>query len=388
MKVTVAKADLERALAVTGNTVAATGDDISQDFVFRHHDGGVEVLSYNQSFFSSSPLICTVEDLQDNADLNRFTVESKRLRQWVGAVDHAVLDFEYDHKGVVTASSPRGSVKFRSKDPASFPFWDKTLSEAETTAEVPAGHLSAALSYAKHFVSTNETKEPHLCNCQFRDGFLYATDNAVAVGIEVKGMKKSNLRVPGKEIAKACKFLDVAGGNIKVKEHKRGFFLCAPDGQVFGSERQGKPFPGLKGFGKAYEKSERWWTLDKNEVLSSLEILTSSANFEDPYHLSHYRTLDDESLLEMSLMSATGETVDITCPLVKVETKDGAKDLPEEGFPLSYKRLSKIVGLYSQDEVVMAVAAFKKGGWVAFYEEVDEMKRLTVLSWTLNRRGS
>lgn len=384
MKVTVAKSDLESALAITSNTVAATGDTINADFVFRHVDGGsVEVLSYNESFFSGAPMICTVEGLDEDNQLNQFTVESKRLRQWVGAVDDAALVFEYK-RGVVKATSPRGSVKFRSKDPNSFPFWDKALGDAKTTATISSSKLSASLNYAKHFVSKNETQKPALCNCQFRDGALLATDGASCVLITVGGMEESNLRVPGREIGKACKFLDVTGCDIEVCEHSRGFFLRAPDGRVFGSERQGKEFPKMGGVAKAFTHAHQKWTFDKAEMTTALNILTSSANYDDLLRRMVFRL--DGSYLEMSLDSAAGDTISMSVPLLEQE-EDTPDTLPSKGFTLNYEYFAKIIGQYSGGQVVMGVASHGKGGWVSFCEDVDDNERLTVLSWVSAKAG-
>jgi len=384
MKVTVAKSDLESALAITSNTVAASGDNINADFIFRHVDGEIEVLSYNESFFSGSPMICRVEGLDDDNRHNQFTIESKRLRRWVGAVDDSALVFEH-HRGVVKATSPRGSVKFRSKDPTSFPFWDKTLEEAKTTAKIQSSDLAAALGYAKHFVSKNETMEPHLCNCQFRGGALLATDGASCVRVTVPGMEESSLRVPGREIGKSCKFLDVVGCEVEIYEHSRGFFLRSPDGRLFGSERQGKDFPKMGRVASAFSNAHQKWTFDKSEMLTALDILSSSANYEDNWRRSTYRV--EGSFIEMSLVSATGDTVSLSVPLLELEENTAEGTLPDKGFTLNYEYLTKIVSQYSGDRVVMGVSSQNKGGWVSFCEEIGDSKRLTVLSWVSAKAG-
>jgi hypothetical protein len=99
-------------------------------------------------------LDCDIDQLSDDEDENRFTVEAARLGQWLKVVASKAKVTLRLAKGKVTASVPRGRVTFRSLDPDRFPFWDKRLSDAKPTGTISAKRLHSILKHVQIFVST------------------------------------------------------------------------------------------------------------------------------------------------------------------------------------------------------------------------------------------
>ena len=263
-----------------------------------------------------------------------FTIEGKRLRMWLSAVDDAALKLKYD--GTVTkASSPRGRASFQSLDPNGFPKWEKRLSEAKLTTTVPAHRLRAALNYAKLFVSDNETQTPGLCVVEFRDGDILSTDRIGLSKIKIEEIQGCGIRIHGKDIPAVLAFLSFFGeDNIEILEHDRMMYLVAPDGSVFGESRPSAKFPK----GKFGGLGDYWWDFPKDDLIKAIKILCASAAWEDQ-RLTLTRVGDD---IEASMMSSSGEKVSFSLPCLD-HGGEGKVEVISQEMSLSYKYLEKIL---------------------------------------------
>jgi hypothetical protein len=136
MKIQVASQDLKAAFKVASCAVGSEGEDVQTHFVFRASDKGkVEILSYSQRIFASSPLVCTVEGGPFS-----FTMRAKDIQKWVRALPDELLTLEFDQGTAnVVAKASNATVPFGSLDPASFPYWDGELKDAKEISEIPAG---------------------------------------------------------------------------------------------------------------------------------------------------------------------------------------------------------------------------------------------------------
>ncbi len=196
--------DLDHALKVTRTTVGSSSD-ISSHYVFRSRGGSLEVLSYDGRTFSSSIVGHTKVD----EDVS-FTVEARRIHVLLDSVGaNQPLDISFSDSEVTVRTS-RGKVTFSSLDPSVFPSWDDVLSGATLTAKILSDRLHAAFSHARQFISDQESKEPHLCVAEFRDGVLLSTDKLALSLVKIPGMEGSKLRVYVKDISNILSFLAAA----------------------------------------------------------------------------------------------------------------------------------------------------------------------------------
>jgi len=363
----------------SGGCASGSKNDISGHFLFRVKEGKVEILSSSERVFSSRSLICNVLDLPEDEEA-AFTIESKRLRMWLSAVADAKLTFEFEDS-LVTATSPRGSVVFQSWDPEEFRYWDDTLEKAKKRAKIPAKRLSAALEYVKQFVSEKESQEPHLCNVEFQKGSVFATDKIGAVRVSVKGMKKSKLRLHGKQIPLVNKFLSFCE-KVEIYEHDSASMFKSEDGTVFGESRSKHDFPELV-LEEARTSGQHWWTFDKAEVLSCIQILEASADWGERDRNRMLMSLEKDGTIALSMKSSSGKVVSLSAPCTKSRSSDDAKPLPEAGFPISSLYLERVLSSARSNEVEIGIAGHGPGGWIFLEEDGKDSSRLTVLSWLL-----
>jgi hypothetical protein len=382
MKITISKRDLESAIQIASIGVASSSADLSGHFLFRLREGKAEVLAYNQRIFTGCVLTCKIED---GTDGDAFTVESWRLRQWLGAVADAALTLTAE-EATVTAKSPRGSVKWASLDPNKFPYWDDILSAAEEVADVDGERLHAAIAYAKQFVSPEENTAPHLAVTEIRqptdkegndegDPALYATDQVGVAVINVAGMGKSRLRVHGKDAAALLSFLALKGSDkVKVLEHDRCLFVQRMDGSLFGVARPNSQFPALNVENDADPQS--WWVLDVEELEGAIKFLGTSAAKDDT-RIKFGWDAAAKSVV-VSVASASGGEDSLP---VKTIDFGGVDDLPDTGFQIRHPYLTKVTSQFTSDTLRFDIFQKKKGGWVRFQHEKDGDKYLTVVVW-------
>lgn len=375
MKIDVAKRDLDAALQVVSIGTSGTGSDLSTHFLFRELDGQVSVLAYNGRLGAGIPLVCKSDT---SSGETAFTVESWRLKQWLGAVEDAALTLDYTD-GVVKATSPKGTIKFRSLDPKAFPYWDDSLKAAEKTMEVEAGRLFEAFSHAKLFINEKkETSAPHLAVCEVKKGSLQATDQAALTLVTLDDLKDSSARVHGKDLQQVLSFLGLSDTDkVEVLEGDRSMFICRADGGVLSIGRPHTAFPNIS-VSKDSDDAH-WWEVSTTDLESAILQLSASASKEDRRLTFNFDPEAKEVLMSMTSASGSTDILQLECP--DFGSKDGAADIPEDGFAVEYPYLQALLSSYKGKTIRFGINPQKKGGWIRFREDKGGDDYLTMLVW-------
>jgi DNA polymerase III sliding clamp (beta) subunit (PCNA family) len=376
MKITISKRDLESVIQVAAICVSSS-EDLSGHFLFRVADGKVEVLACNGRLFAGGPLNCQHE----GADGEAFTVESWRLRKWLGAVGDVAITLESE-EALVTATSPRGSVKWSSLDPNKFPFWDDIVAKSKEITSIEASRLHSALSYVKQFTS-EESSMPHLALTEIRsprDGApsaLYATDQVGVAVVQIAGMENSTLRVHGQDIAPLLSFLAAKGPpEVTVREQDSCLIIKREDGFLFGVMRPNDSFPPLDMSNELAETT--WWEVDTGDLEDVIRFLLPSAAKDDTR--MKFRFDDKQQSVVASVVSASGGADELP---VKTVGFEGMEHLPDKGFMLRHPYLTKIVNQFDESTLRFGIFMKGRGGWVRFQHEKDGDKYLTVVVWVI-----
>lgn len=373
----VSKRDLEIALKVVNNTVTLGGSDISSHFLFRQTEPGsktLEILSYNGRVFSSCPVVASFEE-----EGKPFTVEAKRIQALLGAVaDDAVLKISSTGVGETTISTGKGKNVFASLDPDLFPYWDQILAKSTKTATLPADRLNAALNHSKAFIYDQEAKAPHLCVAEFRNGYLYATDQAAVSLIKVEGMENSVARIFGKDIASAISFLAILKDEpVEVWEDDKAMFLKRKDGAVFGESRYSSRFPDI-----AVDwtiEDDHWVDLPRIEVTNAVKFLAAGARWEDTLLKI---VVDDKGSVTFSMSAANGKLVSLEVKtLAQGKRAADVVALPAEGFPFSNVYLLLVLDHFPGDTIRFGISKKGKAGWVRVKDERGKDIYLTTVAW-------
>lgn len=397
MKIEVAKRDLESALQVVAIGAASTGSDLTTHFVFRAKEGKVEVLSNNGRLGASAPFIATVEDE------GSFTVESWRLNKWVTAVQDGVLTLEDKEDKSIVATGPKGSVKFSSLDPGSFPYWDDQFSETEEGIRIEAKRVHAALSHVKMFISDKETTTPQLAVTEVVGASLQATDKgALAVttlrrastrtddeGNEVKEykpeLKGSNLRIHGKDLSHVLSFLSTCGDEaVELREHDRCLFLIREDGALLNVGRPRHAFPELD-LEDQLAKDPHWWEVKTSDLKSGILTLVASAAREERRMQLNF--VHGEVTMQMAAASGSKNTLRLEA--LTAGSVEDAVEMPAEGFEIAYPYLLSLLSQYKGETLVFGLNPQLNdkgkpcGGWTKFREVRGDDEFLTLLVWVL-----
>jgi len=381
MKIEVAKSDLEAALQVVSIGTSGTGSDLSTHFLFRHEvvddDERVSILAYNGRLGASIPLVCKVTVEEEAA--SSFTVESWRLKQWLAAAADTALTLEYDD-GTVKATALKGSVKFRSLDPSSFPFWDESLAQAKKIVDLEATRLHAALSHAKLFTHEKDTTKPHLSVTEVQNGSLRASDMASLTLITIEELAESNLRIHGKDLQQVLSYLAlIADEDVEILETERNLFLKRSDEGILSVGRPHNAFPPIK-----VDKDSddmHWWVVSTHDLDCAVKQLASSAAKED-----HRLTIDfdpegNEVLLSMTSASGSTDCLQLECP-EHGSSENPESPLPEGGFAIKYPYIQRFLSQYKQKALRFGInPQGKKGGWIRFRDARGEDDYLTLLIW-------
>jgi len=381
MRFQVAKQDLEAALQVVTPSLSSSGTDITSHYVFRRtgtkKDGyGVEVVTCSGRVFSSCPIKGKVAD---PGQKGTFTIEGKRLKQWLSHVTEAALTFSFDEdEGEVVAKAPKGKQLFQTLQPDKRFTWSKTLEESKLTATVAAERLASALSYSRLFASTDEAKKPDMCLCEVQKGILFSSDKKSVALVKVEGLDESKMRVHTKDVNGVLAFLGTFDGtDVEVLEHERMLILRRGDGAVFGESRFQKPFPGLKA--KMGEPDQRTWTLNKADVEQAIGFLVSGASWED--NRLRFVEGEEDNTVVLSMMTTAGKATKLPVECVSMSVADGADDMPDTGFALDHFCLSKVLGSWKGDEIEFGLNVRGDRGYVQFKSSHDEVDYLTILAW-------
>lgn len=370
----VALTDLQNALAQVRPCVANSAGDITSHYVLRPHESdGVAVYGWTGKTFAFAPINGTTYD-----GVDAFTIEAKRLDQWLSTLtDNAVIDFAYD-EGVVSATAPRGKIVFQSLDPASFPWWDQLWNSAKETGKVRADRLRAAINHARPFISDDETKQPKLCVVECIEGTLRCTDLTAMCQTAVPGLENVNVRLHGKDLGALNSFLALqSDGEVTIYETDRAQFFASLDGKgaVFGESRPLAQFPKVQ----VDESYTELWELDRDELLTAIKFLASGASWDD----NTLNITRENGEVTLSMTSCSGEVLTQT-------VKSGIEHECEDatfGFNLSRLHLQRLLGLCNDDTIWVRSTRKEKGGWITIIEEPEEgFKFSTAITWMFARQ--
>lgn len=364
MNIEVAKPDLEAALRIASLTVG-TGSDLSAQYLFRYHEGQMEVLSYDMRVFSRAPFTATVE----GEDGGAFTVEAWRLDKWISSVGDGVLTLTCDDQGQVTAKGPRSKIKLRSLDASRFPYWDGLMAQAEDVGEVSPSTLYRALHLTKHFVSSDDTSRPEICQAEASDGVLKATNRRAVSCVTVRDLPDLDLRVPGKDLAVILKFLSdktTQENDVSVKRASRpdgsgggaASIFLRPDGSYVGVSRPTVAMPKLP---VEVEESDVTLSLSVEEFNGAVDVLLASA---PKGHAAVAFSTGENGTLYLAMPSEAGGIDEY--PMIQ-STATGFGDT---SFKMDYSYVGHIADMFDLDFVTFGVHERGRGGYVSFaYED-------------------
>jgi hypothetical protein len=317
--------------------------------------------------FSRAP-VCGASVGVDSDSPEAFTVEAWRLDKWVASVGDGVLTLASDGNGSVRAKGPRSQITLRSLDPTKFPYWDGLMGNAQEIGAVDPDVLSRALSLSQHFVSTDDTSRPEICQTEANDGVLQATNRRAVSSIKVRSLPTLNLRISGKDLPAVLRFLGdktTQGPNLVVQEASRaeGSGSCSiflrPDGSYIGVSRPTATMPKLD---VSPEEASSSISLNVEEFNGAIAVLLSSA----PKGHQAVTFQAEEGVLVLSMPSAAGG--EDSYPLVH-STEEG---LGDTSFSFDFSYVRSIADLFGLDTVKFGVHPRKRGGYVSFtYEDED-----------------
>ena len=364
MKIEVAKNDLEAAVAVVSMAVGS-GSDISAHYLFRIRDGKVSLLSYNQRLFASSPLVCNVEGDEGGA----FSVEAWRLDKWLAGVSDGVLTLTSEGSGDVQALGAKSKIRFRSLDPAKYPYWDELYSKAKVIGTIQPASLSRALDLTRWFVSADDTSKPELCQIEAISGILWATDRRALSSAEIPTLPDLNIRIPGKDVSAVMKFLGEKTTkerpvDIKeaLREQDEGGGACAiferPDGSYIGVTRPTTKFPKLNVDRDA--PADAVLKVDLAELSAAISVLSAGA--PKGHDAITFKYDKGAKSVSVSMPCEAGGADDYPLLLASVD----AEDKFDSPFTVDYCFLKGIGSTFGLDTLDLGINRKGRGGFLSF----------------------
>ena len=380
MRFKVAKQDLMAVLQVVTPSMSSSGNDIKAHYMFRRSgpddDGnyGVDVCTYSGLVFSSGPVKAVVED---PGDKGKFTVEGKRLKQWLQHVPDEALSFVLDDRDVVARAPSIGKQTFQSFDADPQFIWDKTLKDSKVTAKIEAERLAAALDYSRLFIMPKDSSDqPELSLCEVKKGILYSTDKKAIALIRVEGLAECSMRIHGRDVPGFLTFLGTfEETEVEILEHDRMLVFRRADGAIFGESRFQSAFPGIQV--SMDDKDHHQWILSKVALENGIGFLKSGADWQD---VRLQFTPGKDGDISLSMMSLTGTKTELQIPCESSSTA-GAPEIPPEGFALDHTCLSKVLGAWEGDAVCFGLSVMGNRGLARFASEHAGDKYLTILGW-------
>jgi len=377
MQIVVAKSDLLNSLRLVQSTVVRSANDLSGHYLFRLKPGTtdqIEILTYADR---CNTTVSVKGSITPSDTANSFTFEAKRLDMWLEAVPDEAITFEHA-AGTTTITCSLGSQAFGSLDPTSFPYADSLIAQAQQTATIKADSFKSLLARAKPFISVNEAKEANLCQAQFRDSYLYATDRSTAIGIKVPELASAPISVSTKSLNPLLQFLGHCGdGEISIKEHERIVCYALGDQAVFCESRNTQAkFPMLQlGFD---QDSPHVWELDVKAVRKTLPFLISAAPTDDTRVLFQEIEGDDQHV-NLGMRVQTGGTKYL--PLAaKKESQKGAPKIPGT-FKLPHEMLVRLLDAASEDTFKLGIHPKGDAGWCRLNDTHGGQNCYVVVVW-------
>ena len=366
--------DLKNALVCVRPCVANSAGDITSHYVFRpHEEDGMAVYGWSGKTFAFAPISGTTYD-----GVEAFTIEAKRLDQWVSTLsDSAVVEFAFTD-GTVVAKAPRGKNIFQSLDPASFPWWDTLWESSKETGKVRADLFRSAINHSRPFICDDETRQPKLCVLECKDGMLRSTDLTAMNRTTVPGLTDCTVRLHGKDLGALNSFLALQGdGEVTIYETDRAQFFGTLDGKgaVFGESRPISAFPNVKVDGSYVES----WELDKTETLSAIKFLASGASWDD----NTITLTRNGAEVNLSMASTTGDMLEQPIQAgIETQTDDDVFT-----YNVSRLHLTRLLSLCSADSVYIKANRTDKNGWILIEEkDAEGFEFSTAITWLYSRQ--
>lgn len=381
MKITVKKGDLDATVQVAAIAIGGGSDDaeIAGHFLFRYRGGLLEVLGSNGGrLVAGGPVAGAL--VEDGTEGQAFTAPAWRVREWLSAVGKDDEEIKLIHEnGVTKAVSKRGSGKFGSLDPKNFPVIDNTLRDATEVGTVESARLTRILSYARQFVSDQETRHPPLVAVENRNGVLHSTDSVGVVMIKSPILEKSTLRVHGKDVSPLLSFLAFKGSEeVKLMEHDLCLIAQRGDKHFIAVGRWMHEFPMLKIDRDAAPKCK--FSLPTEDLVGAIKYLGAFAKKDDT-HL-HFRFEDGNIVLSME--SASGDEEQAEQPIACIDP-EGMDQLLADGYKefILSKRFVGYIAAAAADGVPLqfGVNWVKSNGYVTVKREDSGDEYFTLIVW-------
>ncbi len=393
MKVTVKKRNLDAALQVASLAVGSGEDsDIATHYLIRHDlkTGVTTLLAQDgKRLVAESPILeCTVET-DATGDGDGFTVPGWRFRAFLNAVEDGeeAVSLTRQADRSVKAQAKGGSGKWGSLNPKDWPFWTTTLTDAKVVATISAAHLTNILSYAKKFVSDQESRSPAIVAAECRNGVVNVTDSVGVVLLKSPKLKDSSLRVHGKDITSLISFLGLVGeGDVEIREHNRILFLQRSGTDVrIGASRWIHDFPILGNIdADASKPSMASFRVNTADFLKAMTFLLAFGKKDDG---DIYFRFDDPNII-LSMRSGSGSTEEEQQVLPCIESTNMAdiKSDGNPGFTLTKRYLESVATTFGEETMLFRVDVTKKNGYVSFFHERDGDTYYTAIVWIKSPR--
>lgn len=384
MKIKVKKRNLETAIQFV--TIAlGSGDDtnLCTYYLLRYQaeNTNLSVFAQNGGRISAqAPLIEAIVEAADGDE--EFTIPGGRLRSFLSTIKNGEEEVTIKFSdNILKISSKRGAGQLPTIDPKGWPHWKEALAEAKTVATMNCMVLSNALSYAKTFVSDQETRQPSIVALDCKKGVLSATDSVGVALIKVPGLIDSNLRVHGKDVPAILSFLGLKGSDdVEIREQDRSLFLVRGDGSLMGITRWIYDFPVLKSLHTDRNlQSKCFFSLKRDDVIEGIKFISVFAKEKDDRLQCSYENGKVTFSMESGAGSKEGDEQVLSC----VE-EDNMSSLIDEGcakFILSRKYVLAVANTFEQDVLKFKVDVAKRNGYVSFFHEKDGAEYFTTLVW-------
>lgn len=319
MKIEIAKNDLKESLDIA-NATLGSGSDITSHFLFERIGESVFISSCNPPrVYSSIPL------KHANVEGNEaFTVEGKRFMSAVNAV-HGLLKIELVEKQV-KITSPKGTAEFPSLDPEVFPPWREMLTECQPSVDVSSSLIYDTLNVSRPYASTDDQRRPELCMINFTGGKAFACDGFGLAMSKHDAFNGLDVKFHIKDVPPALKFLKAHDGNdLSVLKSEKAVFMKNEDGAVFGM--MALPFTMPTAITQKYIEAFGWvprrvWRIKKEELLNSIQFLTSGA---------------DDTVLKVNFIHPESETLSPPRVEMPAASGKGIMSYSLEEAPLSFE---------------------------------------------------
>jgi DNA polymerase III sliding clamp (beta) subunit (PCNA family) len=232
---TASRTDLLDSYKVVASTLSSSADGVASNILFRLRAGMVEMLTFNGTTKSMSPVLT-----ESASGSSMFSMEGKRLSlllNSLGKEETLTVSFD-DSTKVVTITDSHGTQRFKTSDITMFPMYDASGDPAteEPVAMVRADALAKAFKIVRNF---SDTKSVHkkFGMVNLAGGSLFSTDNKGTCSVTIPGMESVAFN-SFSDAAKALsdflsKFKDQM---VNIIVQSSAVYYVLPDGSLFCEE--------------------------------------------------------------------------------------------------------------------------------------------------------